>query len=217
MEVLISRLHYPVTALGPGRRVGIWFQGCSIRCRGCISVDTWEPDGRSTVPVADVLGWLAELPAGEVDGVTISGGEPTDQPEALSELLRGIDVWRATRPTSPPAIDVLLFTGRPPDWVEGPAAKFLAGVDAVVAGPYVARRAGASPLRGSENQRLIVLTPLGQERLAEYETSVRARMQVEVTSDGVWMIGIPLPGDMAAFEAEASARGVIWPERSWLT
>ncbi|MCT5046402.1 radical SAM protein, partial [Pseudomonas aeruginosa] len=27
--------------MGTGRRLGIWFQGCSIRCPGCISADTW--------------------------------------------------------------------------------------------------------------------------------------------------------------------------------
>ncbi|MGH3694541.1 MAG: 4Fe-4S cluster-binding domain-containing protein [Pseudonocardiaceae bacterium] len=217
MEVLISRLHHPVTALGPGRRAGIWLQGCSIRCRGCVSVDTWEPDGRAAVPVGDVLGWLAGLPAGEVDGVTISGGEPTDQPAALAELLSGIQAWRAARPPELPAADVLLFTGRSPSWVERSAPECLAGVDAVVAGPYVAGRAGSSPLRGSENQRLIAVTPLGQQRLAEYQASVRARMQVEVTGEGVWMIGIPLPGDMAAFQAATAARGVSFPEPSWLS
>jgi anaerobic ribonucleoside-triphosphate reductase activating protein len=217
MEVLISRLHYPVTALGPGQRAGIWFQGCSIRCRGCISIDTWNRDASATVPVAAVLNWLAELPSGDVDGITISGGEPTDQPAALVELLRGIDAWRAGRPSDLRGADVLLFTGRSPGWVGGAAAGCLTGADAVVAGPYVASRAGSSPLRGSENQRLIPLTRLGHERLAEYQASARARMQVEVTRDGVWMIGIPLPGHIAAFEAAAAARGVTWPERSWLT
>ena len=37
----VNRLHHPVTALGSGSRVGIWTQGCAIRCRGCASLDTW--------------------------------------------------------------------------------------------------------------------------------------------------------------------------------
>ena len=44
----LSRALFPVTTLGPGRRLGIWFQGCSIRCRGCISVDTWPPGEPAT-------------------------------------------------------------------------------------------------------------------------------------------------------------------------
>src|SRR6185503_5851184 len=70
----LSRLHYPLTELGPGRRAGVWFQGCTIRCPGCMSVDTWPRRPERAVPVAEVLGWLAGL--GPVDGVTISGGEP---------------------------------------------------------------------------------------------------------------------------------------------
>lgn len=44
MNLALSRMHFPVTTLGPGDRIGIWFQGCSIRCTGCISKDTWDPE-----------------------------------------------------------------------------------------------------------------------------------------------------------------------------
>lgn len=47
MRMILSRLHFPVTTLGPGRRIGVWFQGCSIRCAGCISRDTWETGARA--------------------------------------------------------------------------------------------------------------------------------------------------------------------------
>ncbi len=44
MNILLNKAHFPVTVLGPGRRIGIWLQGCSIGCAGCISQDTWEAD-----------------------------------------------------------------------------------------------------------------------------------------------------------------------------
>ncbi|MEX0827366.1 MAG: 4Fe-4S cluster-binding domain-containing protein, partial [Haliea sp.] len=81
----LSRVHFPVTALGPGRRIGIWFQGCSIRCSGCISLDTWDDKkGLTSVEnfMAEVYEWVAKA-----DGVTISGGEPFDQVHALERLL----------------------------------------------------------------------------------------------------------------------------------
>jgi organic radical activating enzyme len=74
----VSRIHVPVTALGPGRRVGIWVQGCSIGCAGCMSQDTWDPAGGEPVPVSRILSWLAGLP-GTVTGLTVSGGEPFQQ------------------------------------------------------------------------------------------------------------------------------------------
>ena len=88
IDVGISRVHFPITALGPGRRIGIWFQGCSIRCSGCMSRDTWEL-AASRMPVAALLAQIGPwLP--QADGVTISGGEPFDQPLALEVLVRGL-------------------------------------------------------------------------------------------------------------------------------
>ena len=102
-SIALSRIHFPVTTLGPGRRIGIWFQGCSIRCPGCISMDTWAP-GRGVTTVDDVVNAVTQwLPA--ADGITISGGEPFDQPIALIDLLG--------RLRSLTEADVLVFTGHP--------------------------------------------------------------------------------------------------------
>ncbi|RLQ01395.1 radical SAM protein [Micromonospora sp. BL1] len=217
MDAQISRLHHPVSVLGPGRRAGIWFQGCGIRCPGCVSVDTWRPDPGSTVSVAAVLDWLRSLAGSEVDGVTISGGEPTDQPDALAELMRGLAGWRAERPSGLREPDVLVYTGREPDWVRGDGARLLAGADAVVAGPYDAARAGTAALRGSDNQELITLTPLGARRYADADRLPRAAVQVEVSDGAVWMIGIPLPGDLAAVRQAVTDRGVHLRGPSWQT
>ena len=75
----ISRLHYPVTALGPGRRLGVWVQGCPLACPGCIARDTWDPAGGHEVAVADLTAvWQAAVDDG-ADGLTVSGGEPLEQ------------------------------------------------------------------------------------------------------------------------------------------
>ena len=39
--IRLNKAHYPVTALGPGRRIGLWLQGCALACPGCISQDSW--------------------------------------------------------------------------------------------------------------------------------------------------------------------------------
>jgi anaerobic ribonucleoside-triphosphate reductase activating protein len=192
-------------------------QGCSIRCRGCISVDTWDADDRSRVEVAEVLAWLRKLPPDAVDGITVSGGEPTDQPAALAELLAGIADWRAERNTALPVPDVLVFTGRPPAWLDTTAAACLEHADAVMAGPFVAGRAGASALRGSENQRLVARTALGRQRMPDYDRCARSGLQLTVVDGEVWMVGIPLPGTMDAVTARAAAQGVTLGGQSWLS
>lgn len=204
----LNRLHFPVTVLGPGRRAGIWFQGCSIGCAGCMSLDTWARRGVETVPVSAVLDWLATLPGG-VDGVTVSGGEPTEQPAALRALLDGLAAWRAGTER-----DVLLFTGREPDWVRGPGADLVRGADAVVAGPFVAGAAGTTPLRGSDNQELILLTDRGRRAYHDLADFRRDAVQLGADAAGLWLIGIPMPGGLAAFDA-ARAEFAAPDRRSW--
>src|SRR6185295_15428379 len=76
--IAVSRIHFPITALGPGSRIGIWLQGCSIRCEGCISMDTWNP-GIGITTLSEVARHLAPMWS-QATGITISGGEPFDQP-----------------------------------------------------------------------------------------------------------------------------------------
>lgn len=221
MRVLISRMHYPVTVLGPGRRAGIWFQGCSIGCEGCMSRDTWRHDPRTALDVDHVLAWLDGLAPAEVDGVTISGGEPTEQPEALAALLDGIGAWRE-RCASPRTSagsdeqDVLVYTGRAPSWLRGPGGGVFEGADAVVAGPFTRELAGHAALRGSDDQEIVPLTDLGRRRYTPAEgLPPRDGLQIEVANGAVWLIGIPRPGELAGVRAAAAERGVTLKGVSW--
>jgi anaerobic ribonucleoside-triphosphate reductase activating protein len=214
-EILLAKAHYPVTTLGPGTRAGIWTQGCTIRCPGCLSRDTWDADPRTAVPVEAVLGWLESL-TGTVDGVTISGGEPFQQPDALAALLRGIHDWRGARP-----VDVLVYSGYAFSRLARSAKvrEILDLCDAVVAGPYVERRGGGGPLRGSANQRVVPLTDLGHRRYDDVIDEGRPRIQVSVDSgaDGrrVYYIGIPRKGDMVRLNSTLEHAGVHAGEVSW--
>jgi anaerobic ribonucleoside-triphosphate reductase activating protein len=213
VDVQVNRLHHPVTALGPGRRVAIWFQGCGIGCRGCASVDTWDPaDGRSTT-VGAVLSWLDAVDDGRLDGVTITGGEPFDQPEALAALLDGIDVRRRTRDRP---LDVLCFSGRPLRHLERRHPVLLRRLDAVVAGPYVRTRPTRRIWIGSGNQQLVTFTRFGAERYAPFIDLDVDRPPVQVSVDrSVWLIGIPRPGDLDRLEERLSAAGVCLTDASW--
>jgi anaerobic ribonucleoside-triphosphate reductase activating protein len=213
-RVMLSRLHHPVLALGPGRRAGIWFQGCSIRCHGCSSMDTWRVDETTSVPVAQVIAWIESLGA-DIEGVTITGGEPTEQPAALRAVLDGIACLNAARADDAPPLDTLVFTGREPEWASGPGREVLAGADAVVAGPYVDAEAGDTPLRGSENQRLLALTPLGATRFATERLPGRDMMQLAISDGEVWMIGIPRPGVLNRLDEAVTRAGIHLRGRSW--
>ncbi|MBK8768465.1 MAG: 4Fe-4S cluster-binding domain-containing protein, partial [Burkholderiaceae bacterium] len=126
----LSRLHWPVTALGYGKRVGIWFQGCSIRCPGCCSDDTWAL-GQTATPVSQIMDWIRQLPSEDIQGFTISGGEPFDQPEALSIL---IDQLR-NEFCAELARDILVYSGYPWSILGRRHSEILRKVDVVVSEP----------------------------------------------------------------------------------
>ena len=189
LPIALSRIHFPVTKLGPGRRVGIWLQGCSIRCPGCISTDTWAQDRGVTV-VGEVLQAITPwVPV--ADGFTISGGEPFDQPVALAALLAGIRALSAR--------DILIFSGHPVEALAPQLASMEGLIDALIADPFDEAAPQTLALRGSDNQRLVPLTALGRERFTGYERRADARERsVDVMFDGngeIWLAGIPARGD----------------------
>ncbi|KVM94373.1 4Fe-4S single cluster domain-containing protein [Burkholderia stagnalis] len=185
MDIRVSRLHFPVTTLGPGRRIGIWFQGCTIRCPGCISMDTWASAGGETTidaVLAHVRTWLPEAA-----GITISGGEPFDQPDALIALLHGLRRLSAD--------DILVYSGYAIESLTDTLARADGLIDALISDPFDIDAPQTRPLRGSDNQRLHGLTALGRARFAQYEYASRNNgkaLDVMFDEDGsVWFAGIP--------------------------
>ncbi len=216
MKIALNKAHFPVTVLGPGRRVGLWLQGCSIRCRGCVSRDTWDPDPAKEMTVASLLAWCRGTTGGVLDGVTISGGEPFDQPAALGALLDGLHRWR--RELARP-FDLLCYSGHPLKALQRDHADLLARLDALIPEPYSDGRPLGGLWRGSDNQPLVSLSPLGEER---YREAVRApaagqdkRMQVAREGGRLFFIGIPHRGDMAALETLCRDRGLDIRSASW--
>lgn len=195
----LNRVHFPVTALGPGRRVGIWLQGCSIRCAGCMSLDSWAAP-RSTEPVSELLermaAWLSEA-----DGVTISGGEPFDQPQALKALLSGLRGMQCG--------PVLVYSGYPLRQLVDEYPATLALIDVLISEPFEEAHSEPALLRGSSNQRVTCITARGVEMWKAAEVAGTAAPVINIVADEIgdlWLAGIPRPGDLARLSA-ALARG----------
>jgi anaerobic ribonucleoside-triphosphate reductase activating protein len=191
MRIQINKLHFPVTALGFGSRLGIWVQGCRIRCKGCISRDTWENNPEKETTVQELLTachhWLKSA-----DGVTISGGEPFDQPEALQELVGRLRTVSQG--------DLLLYSGYRYEWLFREHGEILRQVDVLISEPFQPEAGQTLALRGSDNQRIFLLSELARRRypadLDRQHWPTRRRLDVIVEGDTVWMAGIPAPRDM---------------------
>lgn len=200
MKVAVSRLHFPVTALGPGRRVGLWFQGCSIRCPGCISVDTWDVGGGETA-IAELLDAIDAL-AADADGLTVSGGEPFGQPAALAEVLR---FWRRRSAGS-----VLVYTGYELEDVSPWLGRNPGLIDGLMTGPFRSDLSQTMALRGSDNQRLHVFSPAGREFASFDRPAGQDDRSLDVMFDEegrAWLAGIPARGDLARLRRALSAAG----------
>jgi anaerobic ribonucleoside-triphosphate reductase activating protein len=213
-SLLLSRLHYPVRNLGFGVRAGIWFQGCSIFCHGCVSRDTWPFDESRRCDIEAVMAWLDTLD-GPVDGITISGGEPTDQPEALRALLDTLSVRRRTA-------DILMYSGRSTEQLKSDFPWLWDSVDVLISEPYDYTQADDCALRGSANQRVHRLSPLAQQRYPDdaFESTYapqREQISINVDDHRVWMVGIPKPGDLARLRRSLADRGITMGKTSWLS
>lgn len=216
MKIAINKAHFPVTVLGPGRRIGIWLQGCSIRCKDCVSQDTWAQDPGREMTVAQLLTWCRRVASTDFSGVTLSGGEPFDQPKALAALLEALRHWRATAHLD---FDILCYSGYPLATLQKHHGKLLDKLDALIPEPYVDTLPLTHLWRGSSNQTLLPLSARGRQRYAEYvdaaADSPGKRMQAMLEGGRVWYVGIPARGDMAALEASCRARGVAFDTVSW--
>ena len=211
----VNKAHWPVTVLGPGRRIGIWVQGCTIHCPGCVSQDTWVRDRTKAIPVVDLLAWCRRT-APSPDGITISGGEPFEQAAGLQALLEGMEQWRRSAGVD---FDVLCYSGYALSRLRRKHAKVLGLLDAVIPEPYIDARPMTRLWRGSSNQSLVALSARGRARYVPYVDAAAdsggKHMQAAVEGGRVWMIGLPARGDMARVEALCAERGLALEKVSW--
>lgn len=192
----------PVEGLGPGKRFILWVRGCPRRCPGCVAPELWNPG--EPLPFEPLIATMLPLLA-EVDGLTISGGEPFEQAAALCALL---DEIRKTQD-----VEVLVYTGyRLGELQEHPdAVALLRRIDLLIDGPFMEDQPNTLQWRGSDNQQIRLLSEraqryAGQENLPVIEPRP---LQIQILSPVSYrVIGIPRRGDVAAYRAAMAARGV---------
>ncbi|MEY9861166.1 anaerobic ribonucleoside-triphosphate reductase activating protein [Catenulispora sp. GAS73] len=221
----ISRSHYPVTALGPGIRLGVWVQGCPLACKGCMSRDTWDAEGGVEVAVEDLVDrWRTALADGAT-GLTVSGGEPLEQAGSLAEFLRRAAEVRAEVRTDGAAAaaagygeaDILLYTGYELDELDEERLAATRYADALITGRYEAGQPTDLVWRGSANQQLRPLTELGRRRYAiSVDKHVAAPpLQLRVDESGVWVIGVPRTGTLSRIDRTLRQAGLVVDGVTW--
>jgi anaerobic ribonucleoside-triphosphate reductase activating protein len=72
---------------GPGTRFILWVHGCPHHCHGCANRFLQKPR-TPTVPASRLIDLVAQTPG--IEGLTLCGGEPFEQAEALTEVAAGV-------------------------------------------------------------------------------------------------------------------------------
>lgn len=138
-------------ANGPGVRVSLFVSGCRNHCKGCFNPETWDFDyGRPfTRATEDEI--IEALRPSWIQGLSILGGEPTEE-ENAAVLLPFLKRVRAALPDK----DIWLYSGYTYEALRDKEILTLA--DVLVDGPFLLELKDAGlAFRGSRNQRIIDL------------------------------------------------------------
>ena len=136
---------------GPGLRLTVFTQGCPHHCPGCHNPQTHDFSGGYDAMVEELFAQYRENPL--LRGVTLSGGEPFCQPEALYELgSRFKAAGKHLMCYSGWTFEELLKKSGSEEYV----GKLLSILDVLVDGRFdISKRSLSLLFRGSSNQRLI--------------------------------------------------------------
>ncbi len=151
---------------GPGHRWLIWMQGCSIRCcKNCLNPTMLDPDSGYEYGIDEMIQALQEVSQCRfyhaklkkmvpVEGITLLGGEPTDQAEPLIHFCKS---------AQKSGMSVLLYSGLPLPELQNHSNVFVQDLlnytDLLIDGPYKDEFYDDTlTLRGSSNQQLHILT-----------------------------------------------------------
>lgn len=177
-------------------------QGCTLACSGCCSTFSWDPTGGVEVDTQAILHYAAAV---RPSGVVLTGGDPVEQYLPALEVLTG---FRALIPEG----EIVLYTGRSWSRLQRDYPALLATIDVAVCGPYV-EALPPTPLAGSSNQTVHLITPLAQQLYTGWESWPLHKVQVvpeTVKSKEIVMYGIPTRRLKAA--ATASSFECGWAE-----
>jgi anaerobic ribonucleoside-triphosphate reductase activating protein len=150
----------------------VWVQGCTLGCPGCFNPETHSPDGGRDVALDELFEQIISL-GGSIEGVSISGGEPLQQPEAVSYLIG--------RLSSETKLSVVLFSGYTLDEIAEMPAKDAVDehVDVLIAGRYDFTRP-VKDLRGSLGKEIHFLS----DRYSAADIEAVPKGEIIIDKDG---------------------------------
>lgn len=176
-ELQVHAITWNSQVNGPGNRHVVHTQGCTLACPGCFNIETHTSQGGQRYHPRE----LAQLLLSRAhDGITISGGEPFQQPDALLALLTHLRSLETE-------LSVLIFSGYRLAEIEkqplGP--RILGEIDVLIDGRFEVKNLSTAGLRGSQNQALHLLSPRHKlQEFADRQTEIHIQKDGTITLTG---------------------------------
>jgi len=181
--------------LGPGKRFAIWVQGCPFSCAGCLAPD-WIPFKTANVVDVEMLGrQIVATP--DLEGLTISGGEPMMQAQALAELVDYVSKVK-------PHLSVLVFSGfklsdlRKKAYSDQGIAALLERIDVLIDGLYIENLNDGRGLRGSSNQTVHLLSERYVHVTEQLNDGAR-KTEMHLMLAEILLVGVPSAKSLQSF------------------
>ena len=165
---------------GPGDRFVIWTQGCRKGCKNCYNPETWSHYRNNLIDI-DLL--VEEIKNSSTTGVTISGGDPFEQPEELFYLLTKIKQLDLSD-------GVIVFSGYTIDKirVREELRKSLDYIDVLIDGLYIDEKRITNGLAGSSNQEFHFLT----DKISRDSLQIDQEVEIHSLGELIQITGFPL-------------------------
>ena len=197
----IARILFPVKVLGPGNRVGIWFDGCEHHCKGCSNPELWMFDKKYKTNIKQVMRLIRNIENNnKIDGFTITGGDPLFQADALRDLIPELLTI---------SDDILMYTGYEHEKIKDLYKDILEKISVLIDGKYIEELNTGELLRGSTNQRIIVLNTTYKEKYDHYLLSNQSEIQNFTTPTGIISVGIHRPGYENDLDTKLKQKGLL--------
>jgi anaerobic ribonucleoside-triphosphate reductase activating protein len=171
----------PITdKLGPFNRFVFWVNDCDKTCPGClIPASVYQ---RNDVFIDHLAAQILAQP--DIEGLTISGGEPFLQAHGITTLIKKIREHRD--------LGIIVYTGYVmAELIHPHHQELLKHIDLIIDGRYVKELDDGKSLRGSSNQKVIPLTSRYRDIISQHYGLPVRRVDMEIKDDGFRLVGVP--------------------------
>ena len=164
---------------GPGNRFVLWTQGCSKGCSECFNPETWSREIYKEFSPIELFELIKNF---EVDGITISGGDPLEQEDELLELLMLLSTMRLRK-------GIILFSGFTRAEISSNIIreKCLSYIDVLIDGRYEKNLKVDFSLKGSSNQEFYFFS----NKILSDELSFDQEIEISSLEGDIMMTGFP--------------------------